>query len=392
MTETTHAAALDETIHHGLAGVLADTTSISRVDPDTNSLIYRGYPVQELAATKTFPEVAYLIWNGELPAPDEIAAFDKAERAARGIPAMLADLVTDLPETCHPMDVLRTAVSVLGAEDPDEDDRAGDDHKRLALLAKLPTIVAMDHRRRHGLGAIPPDPSLTYPENFFHMCFDAVLDAKTVRAFEISMILYAEHGFNASTFTARVVTSTMSDLYSAVTGAIGSLKGPLHGGANEAVLHTLDEIGSAANVPAWLDTALAEGRKIMGFGHRVYRHGDSRVPTMQAQLDALAERATGGSGSAGSDGNGGGAAELLATYHALADAMLERKKIYPNLDYPSGPAYHLMGFDTAAFTPLFVMARIVGWTAHIAEQAANNKIIRPLSKYVGPAQRAVPGA
>ncbi len=365
-------------MHRGLAGVIEDTTSISRVNPDTNSLIYRGYPVQELAASRSFLDVVHLIWHGELPTPPQLSDFVAAEREAREITPMLRSSISALPDDCHPMDVLRTAVSILGAQDPAESDDAPEGHAAtsLRLLAKLPTVVAIDHRRRHGLDPIDPDPALSYSANFFHMCFGAVPAEKVVRAFEVSMILYAEHGFNASTFTARVVTSTRSDLYSAVVAAIGALKGPLHGGANEAVLHTLQEIGTAANVPAWLDQALADQRKIMGFGHRVYRHGDSRVPTMLHQLEALSADGT--------------AADLMGTYRALEGAMLERKNIYPNVDYPSGLAYHLMGFDTAAFTPLFVMSRVTGWTAHIAEQAAHNRIIRPLSTYIGPAQRSVP--
>jgi citrate synthase len=191
------------------------------------------------------------------------------------------------------------------------------------------------------------------------------------------MTLYAEHSFNASTFTARVVTSTLSDLYSAVVAAIGALKGPLHGGANEAVLHIMDEIGDASNVVPWLDRALAEKRKIMGFGHRVYKKGDSRVPTMKAALDALIDHY--------------GRLEVGELYEALEREFVSRKGIYPNLDYPSGPAYDLMGFDTLTFTPLFIASRVTGWTAHIMEQAASNALIRPLSAYNGPAERHVEG-
>jgi 2-methylcitrate synthase len=196
-----------------------------------------------------------------------------------------------------------------------------------------------------------------------------------VDAFRVSLILYAEHSFNASTFTARVITSTLADLYSAVVGAIGALKGPLHGGANEAVMHVFDEIGAAENAEAWLERALAEKRKIMGFGHRVYKHGDSRVPTMKASLDTLVAHYD--------------RPDLAALYDNLEQAMVSRKNIQPNLDYPSGPAYHLMGFDTATFTPLFVAARITGWTAHIMEQRASNALIRPLSAYNGPNERHV---
>ncbi|MEU9976540.1 bifunctional 2-methylcitrate synthase/citrate synthase [Streptomyces sp. NPDC051014] len=368
-------------IHRGLAGVVVDTTGISTVIPETNSLTYRGYPVQDLAARRSFEEVAHLLWYGELPDPRQLAEFRARERALRPLDRTTAELLARLPETCHPMDVLRTAVSFFGAEDPTEDDGspAAGRAKSLALLAKLPTVVAADQRRRKGLDPVPPDPGLGYAENFFHMCFGRVPDPDVVRCFEISLILYAEHSFNASTFTARVVTSTLSDLYSAVTAAIGALKGPLHGGANEAVMHMLLEIGDPRRAQAWLDEALTAQRKIMGFGHRVYQHGDSRVPIMQDALDRLVARAADPE-----------VTRLAALHAALRHAMVQRKGIHPNLDYPAGLAYHLMGFDIPAFTPLFVMSRITGWTAHITEQLAHNSLIRPLASYDGPAQRPVP--
>ncbi|MEU9320214.1 bifunctional 2-methylcitrate synthase/citrate synthase [Streptomyces sp. NPDC048295] len=370
-------------IHRGLAGVVVDTTEISTVIQETNSLTYRGYPVQDLAARRSFEEVAHLIWHGELPDILQLRDFRARERALRPLDRTTSELLATLPLTCHPMDVLRTAVSFFGAEDPTEDDDsvAGHRAKSLNLLAKLPTVVAADQRRRKGLAPIQPDPELGYAENFFHMCFGVVPAPEVVRCFEISLVLYAEHSFNASTFTARVVTSTLSDLYSAVTAAIGALKGPLHGGANEAVMHMLGEIDDPSRAEEWLDRALAGKRKIMGFGHRVYKHGDSRVPLMQEALDALVARAADPE------------VTRLATVHAaLRHAMLQRKDIHPNLDYPAGLAYHLMGFDIPAFTPIFVMSRITGWTAHITEQLAHNALIRPLASYAGPDQRGVPAA
>ncbi|OLT26144.1 2-methylcitrate synthase [Nocardiopsis sp. CNR-923] len=368
----------DTAIHKGLAGVVVDTTRISMVDEASNSLTYRGYPVQDLAASCTFEEVAYLLWHGELPDAAQLRAFRARESARRSLDRHTLDLLRYLPETAHPMDVLRTAISYLGADDPTEDDGSpeADRIKAESMLAKLPAVVAADHRRRRGLDPIPPDPGLDLAENFFHMCFGEVPAAEVVRCFETSMILYAEHSFNASTFTARVVTSTLSDIYSSVTAAIGALKGPLHGGANEAVMHTFEEIGDAARVEAWLDRALAEKRKVMGFGHRVYKHGDSRVPTMRAALEEMAAIK--------------GADDLMELYRALERAMFERTGIHPNLDYPAGPAYHLMGFDIPTFTPLFVMARITGWTAHILEQREANALIRPLSDYTGHDRRPVP--
>ncbi|MFD7537588.1 bifunctional 2-methylcitrate synthase/citrate synthase [Streptomyces sp. NPDC059819] len=369
-------------IHRGLAGVVVDTTEISTVIQETNSLTYRGYPVQDLAARCSFEEIAHLLWYGELPDPVQLRAFQACERALRPLDRTTAEVLARLPETCHPMDVLRTAVSFFGAEDPsEEDDSPGANRaKSLALLARLPTVVAADQRRRRGLAPIAPDPELGYAENFFHMCFGCVPDPSVVRCFEISLVLYAEHSFNASTFTARVVTSTLSDLYSAVTAAIGALKGPLHGGANEAVMHMLNEIEDPQKAEAWLQEALASKRKIMGFGHRVYKNGDSRVPIMQEALDRLV------AGAAGPE------TTRLATLHAaLRHAMISSKGIHPNLDYPAGLAYHLMGFDIPVFTPIFVMSRITGWTAHITEQLSHNALIRPLASYDGPVQRPVPG-
>jgi citrate synthase len=286
------------------------------------------------------------------------------------------------------MDLLRTAVSYLGAlEHGDEHgeehgrhadaDEAADLRRSIRLWAQLPTIVAAEQRRRRGQAPIAPDPALSFVENFFHMCFGSVPGPEVLRCFEISLVLYAEHGFNASTFTARVITSTLSDLYSAVTGAIGALKGPLHGGANEAVMAIFNTLPGPEAVPGWLEATLAEGGKVMGFGHRVYKHGDSRVPTMHTALAELAARSDEGR-------------HLMAIYDRLEQAMLESKGLYPNLDYPTGPVYHLTGFDTPTFTPIFVMSRVTGWTAHIIEQRAHNALIRPLSAYVGVGRRPVP--
>jgi citrate synthase len=364
-------------VHKGLVGVVADTTAISMVNEATNSLLYRGYPVQELAEACSFEEVAYLIWHGELPSDAQLGAFRQAERARRALPPALAGVLGQLPTNCHPMDVLRTGVSFLGASDPHEGDASAEANmeKSLDMMAKVPTMIAMEQRRRRGQGPVGPSPELSFAENFFHMCFGEVPEPDVVRSFEISLVLYAEHSFNASTFTARVVTSTLSDIYSAVTAAIGALKGPLHGGANEAVMDMMDEIADPALAAAWLREALASKRKVMGFGHRVYKHGDSRVPTMRRALESVAARRDGG--------------RLLEMYTELERTMFEEKGIHPNLDFPSGPAYRLMGFDTPMFTPIFVMSRVTGWTAHVMEQLGANSLIRPLSAYVGPPERHV---
>lgn len=365
-------------VKRGLDGVVADTSAVSVVDQSSGSLLYRGYPAQELAAACSFEQVAYLIWHGELPDEGQLRSFSATERARRPVPASLSAALAGLPSTCHPMDVLRTAVSYLGAQSPGG--TTGDDlAQSVDLWAKLPTIVAAEQRRRRGLAPIAPDPELSFAENFFHMCSGEVPDKEVVRDLEISLILYAEHGFNASTFTARVITSTGSDLYSAVTGAIGALKGPLHGGANEAVMGIFAKVKGPEQVDEWLAGTLASREKVMGFGHRVYKHGDSRVPTMRAVFQRMARRSPEGQ-------------QLLAVSDRLEQAMLQLKGLYPNLDYPSGPAYYLMGFDVPTFTPIFVMARVTGWTAHIMEQKANNALIRPLSSYIGHALRPVPGS
>lgn len=363
------------TIHKGLAGVVVDTTAISKVVQETNSLTYRGYPVQDLAARCSFEEVAFLLWHGELPSDSQLKLFTERERSYRRADRSLLSLLNRIPDNCHPMDVVRTAISFLGAEDPEEDNAAQNLDKSLRMMAVLPTIVAADMRRRRGLDQIPPDMHLGYSENFLNMCFGEVPDPVIVSAFEKSMVLYAEHGFNASTFAARVVTSTRSDIYSAVTAAIGALKGSLHGGANEAVMHDMIEIDRPERAREWLETKLANEDKIMGFGHRVYKHGDSRVPTMKAALIDVAAQTDGG--------------RWLAISDVLEEAMHAATGIKPNLDFPTGPAYHLMGFAIESFTPIFVMSRITGWTAHIIEQEGANALIRPLSDYSGPVQRTL---
>lgn len=381
---TTTAAPESPRIYKGLAGVVVDTTSISKVVAETNSLTYRGYPVQELAARCSFEQVAYLLWHGELPSEQELAMFCQRERASRRLDRSMLSLLAKLPDSCHPMDVVRTAISYLGAEDPEEDDSSATANyaKSLRMFAVLPTIVAADMRRRQGLAPIAPHSQLGYSQNFLNMCFGdggaggaGVPEPAIVEAFEQSMVLYAEHSFNASTFAARVVTSTQSDIYSAVTAAIGALKGSLHGGANEAVMHDMIEIGSAERASAWLQGKLSRKEKVMGFGHRVYKNGDSRVPTMKAALQRVAKARDG--------------QRWLDIYDVLEREMFDATGIKPNLDFPTGPAYYLMDFDIPSFTPLFVMSRITGWTAHIMEQAASNALIRPLSDYSGQPQRSL---
>lgn len=364
-------------IRKGLVGVYADDSSISKVMPETNSLTYRGYPVQDLCEHASFDETAYLLWNGELPSRAELAAFQAEEKANRALTPALLRVLRDFPKDAHPMDAIRTAVSFMGLEDPETADisDAAQRRKAMRLLAKIPTAVAAANRLSKGLDPIAPDASLSFGANFFHMVFGKVPQPEVLRAFDVSMILYAEHTFNASTFTARTITSTMADMHGAITGAIAALKGPLHGGANEAVMHMLKEIPSPEAAAEWIQDKFDHKALVMGFGHRVYKTGDSRVPTMKKYAEIMAEVV--------------GDKRWMNTSAVLAKVMLEKKNIHPNLDFPAGPAYYLMGFDIPLFTPIFVCSRITGWAAHVLEQAADNRLIRPLSNYTGVAERAV---
>ena len=377
---------MSDEVKYGLAGVLADDTSVSKVVPETNSLTYRGYAVQDLAVNGSFEETAYLIWNGQLPTTEQLEAFRAKERSERGISNALHDFIKRYNKNAHPMDMIRTSLSFAGQEDDAANvgsgmtaegfDAAGLYDLAVRMYARIPEMVAAEYRHREGKGPIASDPSLSWSENFFNMCFGEVPAPEVVKCFDVSMVLYAEHSFNASTFAARVIASTTSDMYSAAVGGIGALKGPLHGGANEAVMHMLKEVGEPENAKAWMLDALATKKKIMGFGHRVYRSGDSRVPTMTDYFKKMVEVT-----------DSDEAKKYWEMSRILDDTMVDAKGIYPNLDFPAGPAYYLMGFPIPMFTPLFVMSRITGWTAHVIEQLGNNKLIRPLSAYTGEAQR-----
>ena len=301
----------------------------------------------------------------------------KWKRERRSLDEKNINLIKMFDAKAHPMDTLRTVVGFMGTQDPRvfATDVESNRDKALDLLAKIPTAIAATYRASKGQDIIAPRQDLTMSENFFHMCFGEVSDQETIKAFDVSLILYAEHSFNASTFTARVITSTLSDMHSAVAGAIGALKGPLHGGANEQVMHMLKEVESPEKAEQWMLDALAQKKKVMGFGHRVYGKGDSRVPTMTKYAEKMAEKK--------------GDKQWMAISKILRDVMVEKKNIYPNLDFPAGPAYYLMGFEIDMFTPIFVMSRITGWTAHIMEQLEDNKIIRPLSAYHGHGERQV---
>jgi len=362
-------------VRKGLEGVIVDETAIAKTD--VHSLTYRGYPVQELAQHCSFEEVAYLIWNGDLPTTEQLEAFKQEEIEQREISEPLISVIRSFPPTAHPMDALRTAVSHLGMEAPDVMDNSpeANRNKAVRLLAQIPTIAAADYRYRQGLERIPPSAELSFSANFFNMCFGQIPSQEVLDCFEVAFISYAEHGFNSSTFTARIVASTLSDMYSAVTAAIGSLKGSLHGGANAGVMRMLLEIGKPELAQSWVDSALAAKRKVMGFGHRVYKRGDPRVPIMHAALNEMV-RSTGDH-------------QWLDIQEIVTRTMWERRRMYPNIDYEAGPTYYLMGFDIDIFGPLFVMSRLVGLTTHFTEQMAFNRMIRPISSYVGPTQRAL---
>ena len=368
---------MNEEIKKGLLGIVVDETTVSHVVPELSTLTYRGYTVQELCDKCDFEEVAYLVLNGDLPNKKQLKKFIKDERSERKLSKQILNDIQKMPKNAHPMDVIRTCVSLMALEDKDTKDNSpkANMRKAMRIFAKTPTAVAAYFRSRKGKKIISPDKKLSFSENFFKMMFNKAPDKEIVRAFDISLILYAEHSFNVSTFTARTITSSLSDLHGAITGAIASLKGPLHGGANEAVMYMMKEIKKPEKAKAWIENALAKKKVVMGFGHRVYRTGDSRVPTMKHYMFKVAKLLK--------------KEKYTQMYEILEKVMLEKKNIHPNVDFPCGPTYYMMGIDIDFYTPIFVMSRITGWSAHSMEQHASNKLIRPLSKYKGQEVREV---
>ena len=368
---------MSDEIKKGLLGIVVDETTISQVMPEINSLTYRGYTVQELCDKCCFEEVAYLVLNGELPNKKQLKKFIKEERSDRKLSKQILKDIQKMPKKAHPMDVVRTAVSLMALEDKETkyNTPKANMRKTMRIFAKTPAAVAAFFRVRKSKKIINPKKNLSFSENFFHMCFGKVPSKEIVKAFDVSLILYAEHSFNVSTFTARTITSSLSDIHGAITGAIASLKGSLHGGANEEVMHMMNKIKNPKNALKWINNAIDKKNVVMGFGHRVYKKGDSRVPTMEKYFKKVSKIK--------SD------KKFHKIYDIIKNVMIERKEIHPNVDYPTGPTYHLMGFDTDFFTPIFVISRITGWSAHIMEQHASNKLIRPLSKYRGEKHRKV---
>ncbi|HEY2760203.1 MAG TPA: citrate/2-methylcitrate synthase [Pirellulales bacterium] len=357
----------------GLEGIIAGETAVSTI---AGGLLYRGYAVEELAQHASFEETAYLILYGELPKADQLSAFNDRLRHSASVPVAVIDILRRIPLNAGMMDVMRTGASLLSHWDPEENKNDHDANLRKAerLLAQIPVILAARHRLVQGKEPVAPDRHYSLAENLLRMLRRREPSPSAVRALEVSLILYAEHEFNASTFTGRVVASTLSDLHSAVTAAIGALKGPLHGGANERVIEVLDQVGSADKAEAWIRDALVRKVRIMGFGHRVYKDGDPRAKFLKPLCAQLAKES--------------GNTDMETMADTIERIVGEEKKLPPNLDWPSARLYHYLDLPVALYTPLFVVSRVTGWTAHIIEQLDNNRLIRPLANYTGPPRRS----
>jgi citrate synthase len=358
----------------GLEGVIAGETAISTVG---EGLIYRGYPVGELAEKCSFDEVAHLLLHGELSNQAQLDSFRKRVAAARRLPGALDELFKALPPAAPAMDVLRTAVSLLAHFDPEVNDSSpqANLNKAERLLAQIPLAVADHVRISKGLPVVAARPELSHAANFLWVLHGTEPNPAAVRALDVSLILYAEHEFNASTFTARVVCSTQADLHSSIVAAIGALKGPLHGGANEKVMDVLREAGGPEKAEAWVRAALARKERIMGFGHRVYKAGDERARILKVHARAAAQAA--------------GQMRWEETADIIERIIVAEKGLHPNLDWPAGRLYHSLGLEVPLYTPIFVMSRVAGWSAHVCEQLANNRLIRPRARYTGPGPRSV---
>ena len=356
----------------GLEGVVAGISAISEVDAERNQLIYRGYDIHQLVSQCSFEEVAFLMLHGSLPRTAELAEFDQAVRRQRDVPDLIFEFFRHVPADAHPMDTLKAAVAMLALTDPDrhDDSHAANVRKATRLFAQIPNLVVNGYRVPQGQEPIVPRADLNHNQNFFYMLTGHAPSGEFEKVFNVTQILYAEHGFNASTFAARVTVATLSDLYSGVVSAIGTLKGSLHGGANEAAMEMLLEIGEPSNASAWVQDALASKKKIMGFGHREYKHGDERAKIVKQYAVEL--------------GKSLGTTKLSEVSQIVEDEMLRAKGLFPNVDFPVASLYYLMGIPVPLYTPIFVMSRVTGWSAHIIEQLDNNRLYRPKSEYNGP--------
>lgn len=367
------------TFAKGLEGVVAAETRMSYIDGEKGVLEYVGIPIDDLARNSTFEETVFLLWNCRLPKKGELDEFQTALRARYALPAGMKERIQACPKDAQPMHMLRTMVSALSMHDPDPNanDIASARVKSLNILAQAPAIVAYFDRHRRGLPLVDPNPDLTFAQNFLYMLNGKAPTTAVARAFDICMILHADHGLNNSTFTARVVISTLSDMYSALTAAIGSLRGPLHGGANEEVMEMLGEIMSPADIEPYVMGKLARKERIMGFGHRVYKTIDPRATFLKTFSRQIA-----------ADTGNLKLYEMSSKIEEIMAREVGAKGIYPNVDFYSATTYHSIGLKLDLFTPMFALSRISGWAGHCIEQLSDNRLFRPKANYVGP--HAVP--
>ena len=361
-------------IAKGLEGIVANSTALSDVRGDEGILIYAGYNIDELAGKVSYEEVVYLLWHGELPNKAQLAALHEELGSQRELPAGVIEFLKGAPKDANPMDVIRTGISMLGLYDKvasGDIDPARNRARAVSLTAKVGVIAAYFHRARLGLELLPVRKDLGEAAHFLYLLNGVEPTAEAAKTLDVAYVLHADHGMNASTFSARVTIATLSDIYSAVTSAIGTLKGPLHGGANEGVIHMLQEIGDESKVDGWVEQALATKKKVMGIGHRVYKTLDPRAPHLRSMAVQLCEQL--------------GEGKWIRMSERIAELIKERKGLNANVDFYSATVYYSLGLPTDMFTPIFAISRTSGWTAHILEQLVDNRLYRPLSEYVGPA-------
>jgi citrate synthase len=364
-------------VNLGLEDVVVAPSSICDVNGRTGQLIYRGYDIKDLVEHTTFEEVVYLLWHEDLPNRAQLDELKSQLGQSRALPAPVIDAIRRMPLTASPMDLLRTVVSLLGLYDPDGRDNSveASTRKAVRLTAQIPTIVAVIHRLREGKDLVDPDPSLSQAANLLYMMNGQRPDDYAAHTMDVALTLHADHEFNASTFSARVTIATLSDMYDAIVAAIGTLSGPLHGGANEQVMRMLQRVGSEENAEQWIRDALARRERIMGFGHRVYKTDDPRAVVLKEMSRELGERT--------------GAPQWFRMSDRIQKVVLQEKGLYANVDFYSASAYYVMNIPIDLYTPIFAASRISGWSAHVLEQLQNNRLIRPRSDYVGPRDKKV---
>jgi len=367
-----------DTIAHGLEGINVTATKLCRIDGLKGELVYSGYDIYDLAEKSTFEEVAFLLWNQRLPNKGELADLDAKLKSERQLDALVDRILREIYPNVRPMRTLEVAVEIAGALDPRSSDltNAGLRQTAARLTAKMATVIASYHRMRTGQAVLAPRDDLNHASNFLYMLTGEVPGELEARIFDVALILHAEHEMNASTFSAIVTASTLSDMYSAIASAIGTLKGPLHGGANEAVFHTLEAIGEEQNIPSYVEAMLGRGERVMGIGHRVYKTTDPRAIILERLGHQLADQS--------------GNRKWFDMSQKLRDYLarkLEGKPLYPNVDFFSASVYQMLGIPADLYTPIFALSRIVGWTAHLLEQYGDNRLVRPNAVYEGAANR-----